>query len=469
VTLAGESKETTVLIGSTTPLWNQDLLFSILIPPGEIQDIQKWVESQSFYFELFDFNSHGIVSHTELLASGSIPLSQVLYSTKKTVMISLPMNNSMDIFETNKQVYLTVLLEDMTSEKWTWAKVRDKYTYPEEVWINKYLPKLKNDLEKEVFIRKNNKKEVVEETEDGTKIENLKSGSVTTVFDYYQSTCSTLYTVFKNRMFPVIALNENNNFVFLPCLLTPISYKYDTKEKIARFVSLIPSSTDMLPISDESRKILSSFSAINISKLYYYIPNESSSIQFYSTSITPYNTDSFFRQFNSPNTVLFKRRGSLFEHCMILCDLFLGIGCDAYIAVGKLKYRPYMWVIVMENSEGNNKSESKLKLFLKNNKSFDVTKFANYNKLLEEYKYKCKIKITHWNAMTGQSYIDDQDNKFQCENIEVLFNHKNIFFNIQRSENFSRSVFSWNINDKTKWTPFLSPDNEFGEIKCSCI
>ena len=149
--------------------------------------------------------------------------------------------------------------------------------------------------------------------------------------------CSTLYTVFKNRMFPVIALNENNNFVLLSCLLTPISYKYSTKEEIARFVSLIPSSTDMLPISDESRRILSSFSAINISKLYYYIPNESSSIQFYSTSITSYNTDSFFRQFNSPNTVLYKKRGSLFEHCMILCDLFLGIGCSAYVAVGKCK------------------------------------------------------------------------------------------------------------------------------------
>jgi len=92
VTLAGESKETTVLIGSTTPIWNQDLTFSITIPPGEIQDIQTWVESQSFYFELFDFNSHGIVSHTELLAAGSIPLSQVLYNTKKSVMINLFMN-----------------------------------------------------------------------------------------------------------------------------------------------------------------------------------------------------------------------------------------------------------------------------------------------------------------------------------------------------------------------------------------
>jgi len=65
-----------------------------------------------------------------------------------------------------------------------------------------------------------------------------------------------------------------------------------------------------------------------------------------------------------------------------------------------------MWVIVMESIEGNSRSESKLKLFLKNNKFFNVTKFSNYNKLLEEYKFKCGIKITHWNAMTGNFIIN---------------------------------------------------------------
>ena len=38
----------------------------------------------------------------------------------------------MDVFEINKPVYLEILIEDLTSEKWSWAKVRDKYTYPEE-------------------------------------------------------------------------------------------------------------------------------------------------------------------------------------------------------------------------------------------------------------------------------------------------------------------------------------------------
>jgi len=106
-------------------------------------------------------------------------------------------------------------------------------------------------------------------------------------------------------------------------------------------------------------------------------------------------------------------------------------------------------------------------MFLKNSREFNLSKFANYNNLLEEYKYKCNIKVTHWNAMTGQSFVDGNDSKFQCEEIESLFNHKNIYFNIQRSENFSRTVFSWNIENNTKWMPFLSPDNTFGEIKCS--
>jgi len=48
------------------------------------------------------------------------------------MMINLVMNNSMDIFENHKPVYLEMLIEDLTLEKWSWAKVRDKYTYPEE-------------------------------------------------------------------------------------------------------------------------------------------------------------------------------------------------------------------------------------------------------------------------------------------------------------------------------------------------
>ena len=79
------------------------------------------------FIYLFNINRH-----TELLATGSIPLSQVLYSTKKTVMIDLLMHTSMDEFEISKPVYLEILLEDLTAEKWSWAKVRDKYTYPEE-------------------------------------------------------------------------------------------------------------------------------------------------------------------------------------------------------------------------------------------------------------------------------------------------------------------------------------------------
>jgi len=47
-------------------------------------------------------------------------------------MTNLPMNSSLDIFEINEPVYLEILIEDLTSEKWSWAKVRDKYTYPEE-------------------------------------------------------------------------------------------------------------------------------------------------------------------------------------------------------------------------------------------------------------------------------------------------------------------------------------------------
>jgi len=83
-----------------------------------------------------------------------------------------------------------------------------------------------------------------------------------------------------------------------------------------------------------------------------------------------------------------------------------------------------MWVIVIDNSGGTSQSEVKLKLFLKNNKLYNVTKFANYNNLLEEYKYRCKVKVTHWNAMTGNynnNYNNNNNNNNNNIYIYIIF------------------------------------------------
>ncbi len=70
VSVNGIMKSTAVIIGSviadeiyakTSSEWNQDLVFPIVIPPGELHDVQSWVESQNIVFHLYDFVTTGLV------------------------------------------------------------------------------------------------------------------------------------------------------------------------------------------------------------------------------------------------------------------------------------------------------------------------------------------------------------------------------------------------------------------------
>jgi hypothetical protein len=63
VSVNGIMKSTTVILGSvkTSSEWNQDLIFPIAIPPGELHDVQSWVEAQNIVFHLYDFVTTGLV------------------------------------------------------------------------------------------------------------------------------------------------------------------------------------------------------------------------------------------------------------------------------------------------------------------------------------------------------------------------------------------------------------------------
>ena len=63
VTCAGVTKSTHSLVGEVNPEWNDDLVFNLQIPPGDIEDIQHWLETQSFEFSLFDYDVVGLVPY----------------------------------------------------------------------------------------------------------------------------------------------------------------------------------------------------------------------------------------------------------------------------------------------------------------------------------------------------------------------------------------------------------------------
>ncbi|KAJ3187591.1 hypothetical protein HK101_009344 [Irineochytrium annulatum] len=146
VECAGVVHETTAVIGSTKPEWDQDLTFNITIPPGEIQDVQQWVERQTIQVSLLDYNETGVVAHTELVATAFFPLTRVFLSAKKPIWQVLKLNSPDSVTNESDQACIEVSIMDLTQERWAWAKIVDAYTYPEELWLKRHPAKFINDL-----------------------------------------------------------------------------------------------------------------------------------------------------------------------------------------------------------------------------------------------------------------------------------------------------------------------------------
>ncbi|KAJ3343261.1 Nuclear control of ATPase protein 2 [Gonapodya sp. JEL0774] len=132
VTFAGTTQETTALIGSTSPQWDQDLAFSIFIPPGELHDIQQWVERQSFEFALFDYVALSQVPHVELVAIASVPLIRILLVSHHSLALVLKMHTLNDAINHLEPIELEVSLADATLERYAWSKLVDAFERPEQ-------------------------------------------------------------------------------------------------------------------------------------------------------------------------------------------------------------------------------------------------------------------------------------------------------------------------------------------------
>jgi hypothetical protein len=65
-------------------------------------------------------------------------------------------------------------------------------------------------------------------------------------------------------------------------------------------------------------------------------------------------SENFFAQISSPSCMISRREGSILEHAMALCSLLLGKGENAYVAIGNVKKRCYVWVIVFKSRQEMN-------------------------------------------------------------------------------------------------------------------
>ena len=117
---------------------------------------------------------------------------------------------------------------------------------------------------------------------------------------------------------------------------------------------------------------------------------------------------------HSMHSFLSLLKGDVEDHVVLLCNLLLGFGLDAYVASGFAVNGPHLWVLT------RNKINS-----------------TNY-------------QVTFWESLTGQriSVEDPKIFKFY-KKIHCVFNDNSFYANIQNDDNVFNSIY--NFADSTIW------------------
>lgn len=141
-------------------------------------------------------------------------------------------------------------------------------------------------------------------------------------------------------------------------------------------------------------------------------------------SLIPYKTNlninnSKEETFSSIHTFLTLKYGDVEEHSILLCNLLLGFGLDAYVAIGISVNGPHCWVI----TRGLSDSSSSQKQF---------------------------YSITFWESLTGQrtSVTDPKVYRFY-KKIHSVFSHKSFYANIQSDDTVCNT--SYTFEDEFLW------------------
>ena len=106
-------------------------------------------------------------------------------------------------------------------------------------------------------------------------------------------------------------------------------------------------------------------------------------------------------------------KGDVEDHCLLLCNLLLGFGLDAYIAVGLSVNGPHCWVITRAKEEK-------------------------------------KILVTFWESLTGQRTAVDDPKVFRFyKRIHCVMSNCNFYANIQLDDSVFNTIY--NFEDEFLW------------------
>ena len=108
------------------------------------------------------------------------------------------------------------------------------------------------------------------------------------------------------------------------------------------------------------------------------------------------------------------KKGDVEDHVILLCDLLLGFGQDAYVACGIAVNGPHQWVITREKQSSN------------------------------------KYKVIFWESLTGQRINVEDPKVFRFyKQVHCLFNHESFYASIQKDDNVFNTIY--NLEDESLW------------------
>jgi hypothetical protein len=230
------------------------------------------------------------------------------------------------------------------------------------------------------------------------------------VWSLFITTFEGLKNLFPTRNYYLILLDEFNTFRFLSAFVTKIpADNFDKLEEISSAVSSLPFEQPIVVPQWSTQEFIQTNE--NVQK---------NPLASFKLRVSPggYATETFISQVSSPSTILVRRSGSLIEHAILLCSLFLGKDVQAFVAIGESNNRPYAWVItiipndkldiVSTNTSSNPNQTINTSMFFQNVKynddndhQFVNNEFLKYEQVERNLIFYNNYTVLHWDPISG--------------------------------------------------------------------
>ena len=221
-----------------------NLEMPIKFPAGYLIDIISFVQTQNLYIYLYDVSFGAESTTSRLIGSASIPLIRVLLATHAATALALTlrMGRPDTLFPDIEARLKIEVKDDCPHELFHFSRLYEKSVAPGEVWLlNTFSDK--KDKEKQPLIQVETEGSSEAEKAEEKAVQELQaallaSGLSKEVFDTYIQVKKALRRGYPSRTYPSVAKDEFGNLAFLPCFVQPIKTPaiVDIKEA-SRFVA----------------------------------------------------------------------------------------------------------------------------------------------------------------------------------------------------------------------------------------